>query len=114
MSDRWDIYWDGEDFGWWEEEVLSDVSSKVQLWDETYEAKNGPLSGLQRKKWRPIIQKALLVSDSKFCVLYLAHYCRRHIVNTSLSAYVLLDFCVCVCNFGRQASQEKKRILTYC
>lgn len=74
--------------------------------------KNGPLSGLQRKKWSPIIQKALLVSDSKFCVLYSAHYCRKHIVNTSLSAYVLLDFCVCVCVCvileDRQAKKRKE------
>lgn len=72
----------------------------------------GLLSELEREKWSHI-QKALLGLDSKFCVLYLAHYCNKHIVNTSLSAYILLDFCVCVCNFGRQASQEKDFNILY-
>lgn len=73
----------------------------------------GLLSGLEREKWRHIIQKALLGLDSKFCVLYLAHYCNKHIVNTSVSASILLDFCVCVCLI-LEDRQAKKRILTYC
>lgn len=71
--------------------------------------KNGPFSVLERENGARLYKRLYLFClDTKFYVLYLAHYYSKYIVNTPLSAYILLDFCVRVFNFGRQASQARR------